>query len=133
MIITELMLAYPRATIIFWGIVVTAISTLITKWLTDQEHLKGLKERQKELQAEMKKHKDNPKIMEEMQMEILQITGKMMKSSFKPMFITFVPFILLFTWLRSVYVPLMGFSWFWWYLGSSLVFGIGFRKLFKLA
>ena len=131
--ITELMIAYPRSSIMIWGIIVTLISTLVTKWLTDQEHLKSLKARQKELQADMKKHKDNPKLMEEMQMEILKITGAMMKSSFKPMFITFIPFILLFAWIRSIYTPIMGFSWFWWYLGASLVFGIGFRKVFKLA
>ena len=131
--ITELMITYPRTSIIIWGIVVTLISTLITKWLTDQEHLKSLKERQKELQADMKKHKDNPKIMEEMQMEILKITGAMMKSSFKPMLVTIIPFLLLFAWIRSIYTPLMGFSWFWWYLGASLVFGMVFRKVFKLA
>ena len=131
--ITELMIAHLHVSIIFWGVVVTLISTLVTKWLTDQEALKALKERQKELSAEMKKHKDNPKLMEEMQMEVLKITGSMMKSQFKPMFITFIPFILLFTWLRSVYTPIMGFSWFWWYLGASIVFGMGFRKLFRLA
>lgn len=128
-----MMIANPRTSIIFWGIIVTIVSTLITKWLTDQEALKALKERQKELNAEMKKHKDDPKLLEEMQMEILKITGTMMKSQFKPLLVTFVPFILLFTWLRSVYTPIMGFNWFWWYLGSAIIAGMIFRKLFRLA
>lgn len=132
--IVELMTMYPRLSIIFWGIVVTLISTLLTKWLTDQQALKALKERQKELNAEMKKHKDNPKMMEEMQMEVLKITGSMMKSSFKPLFITFIPFLILFAWLRSVFTPLMGFwGWFLWYLGASIISGMIFRKVFKLA
>ena len=131
--IVEVMVSNPRVSIIFWGIFVTMVSTLITKWLTDQDALKTLKERQKELNAEMKKHKDNPKLIEEMQMEVLKITGTMMKSQFKPLLVTFVPFILLFTWLRSVYTPIMGFSWFWWYLGSAITSGMLFRKLFKLA
>ena len=94
--IVEVMTANPRVSIIFWGIVVTMVSTLITKWLTDQEALKALKARQKELNADMKKHKDNPKLMEEMQMEVLKITGTMMKSQFKPLLVTIIPFLLLF-------------------------------------
>ncbi len=131
--ITELILQYPKPSIIVVGAIVTLVSTLVTKWMTDQEHLKALKARQKEIQKEIKKAKPGDKLYLELQSEIMQISGKMMKSSFRPLLITMVPFLLLFYWLRGLYEPLMGFSWFWWYFVSSIVFGMIYRKVFKMA
>ncbi len=125
--------AHPILTIILISVILTLISTLITKWLTDQEHLKELKERQKELQKELKNCKD-VNLMKEIEAEILKITGMMMKSSFKPMLITIIPFLILFYWLKNVYNPLVGFwGWFGYYLAASIVSGMIFRKVFKLA
>ncbi len=135
MVLTEFIQANPKTSIILISIVMTIFSTLITKWLTNQEHLKSLKARQKELQVEMKKHKDNPKMMEEIQMEMMKITGVMMKSSFKPLLVTMVPFLLIFTWIRGIYggeVPLLNY-WFWWYFGSAIVSSLIFRKVFDMA
>ena len=81
----------------------------------------------------MKENKDDLNLVKELQSEMLKITGVMMKSSFKPMLITMVPFLLLFYWIRSIYTPLLGFNWFWWYLGSSLVSNMVYRKIFKMA
>ena len=134
MAITELIQAYPIPSVIVIAIGVTLISSLITKWLTNQEHLKSLKERQKELQKELKTCKDDCK-MKEIQMEMMKITGTMMKSSFKPMLITIVPFLILFAWIRGIYggeQPLLA-SWFWWYLGASLVSSLILRKVLKMA
>jgi len=131
--ITEFIQAYPKESIIFISIVVTAISTLLMKWLTNQEHLKSLKKRQKELQEEVKKHKDDGEMVKELQKEMLSITGTMMKSSFKPLLVTFIPFLILIYWLRSIYTPLMGGSWIWWYIGASLISSMIFRKVFKMA
>ena len=61
MVITELIQAYPIPSIIVISIGITLISSLLTKWLTNQEHLKSLKERQKELQKELKTCKDDCK------------------------------------------------------------------------
>lgn len=122
----------PLASIIMLSIIVTFISTMSTKWLTNQEHLKSLKARQKEIQKELKNCKED-NLMKELQSEMLSITGTMMKSSFRPMLITLVPFLILFYWIRSVYTPLMGFSWFWWYLGTSIVASIILRKMLKMA
>jgi len=131
--VTELIQAHPIISIIVISIGVTLISSLVTKWLTNQEHLKSMKERQKELQKELKDCKDDCQI-KEIQMEMMKITGTMMKSSFKPMFITIIPFLILFAWLKSVYTPLLGFwGWFGWYLGASIVSSMIFRKLFKMA
>jgi uncharacterized membrane protein (DUF106 family) len=108
------------------------MSTLVTKWLTNQEHLRSLKERQKQIQKDLKKCKPGDKLFEELQSEMLQITMTMMKSSFKPLLITFIPFLLLLGWIRNTYTPILP-HWLWYYIGSSLVSSLIYRKIFKMA
>jgi uncharacterized membrane protein (DUF106 family) len=132
MTLAELMISSPKISIAVFSIVVTLISTLAQKWLTNQEHLKSLKKRQKEIQKELRGCKD-PSLMKELNSEMMKLTGVMFKSSMKPMFATIIPFLILFWWLRSVYVPVMGNSWIWYYLGYSVVASIILRKVFKVA
>jgi uncharacterized membrane protein (DUF106 family) len=132
MVITDLMVAYPYYSIAVFSIIVTLISTLAHMWLTNQEHLKSLKKRQKEIQVELKKCKDGD-VMKELNAEMMKLTGVMFKSSMKPMFVTIIPFLLLFYWLRGVYGPIMGNSWIWYYIGYSIVASIIFRKVLKVA
>ena len=132
MTIVEMMVASPKYSIAVFSVVVTLISTLAHKWLTNQEHLKSLKKRQKEIQKELKGCKDGC-LMKELNSEMLQLTGVMFKSSMKPMLVTIVPFLVLFTWLRSVYVPVMGNGWIWYYLGYSVLASIILRKILKVA
>ncbi len=127
----EMITANPKTSIAIFSIVVTLVSTLIQKWMTNQEHLKTLKTRQKEIQKELKKCKDGD-LMKELNSELLKLTGVMFKSSLKPMFVTIIPFLLLFNWLRNVYSPLMGGAWIWYYIGYSVVASIIFRKIFKV-
>jgi len=131
MAITGLMQANPQISIVILSVIVTLVSTLVTKWFTNQAQLKQLKERQKEIQKELKNCKDDC-VLKELQSEMLQITGTMMKSSFKPLLITMIPFLLLFYWVRSIFTPVLGFGWFWWYLGGSLVSGMIWRKILKI-
>jgi uncharacterized membrane protein (DUF106 family) len=134
MTLTEVMAAYPIYSIIFVSIVVTFISTLAHKWLTNQEHMKSLKKRQKEIQKELRGCKDEC-LLKELNSEMLKITGVMFKSSFKPMFVTIIPFLILFAWIRGIYggsPPLLA-GWFWYYLGSSVVSSMILRKIFKVA
>ena len=131
-VIKELLSQSPKISIAIFSVLVTLVSNLVQKWLTNQEHLKSLKKRQKELQAEIKKTKE-PTLMQEINAEMMQISMTMMKSSFKPMLVTMVPFLLLFMWLKSIYVPLLGNSWFWYYLGYSIVSSIFIRKIFNIA
>jgi len=131
MAIIELMQANPQISIVLLSVIVTLVSTFITKWFTNQAQLKQLKERQKEIQKELKNCKDEC-ALKELQSEMLQITGTMMKSSFKPLLITMIPFLLLFYWVRSIFTPVLGFGWFWWYLGGSLVSGMIWRKILKI-
>lgn len=124
--------SFPAYSIVFLSIVVTLISTLVTKWLTNQEHLRTLKERQKQIQKDLKKCKPGDKLFEELQNEMLQISMTMMKSSFRPLLITFIPFILLLSWIRKTYTPLLS-GWLWYYIGTSLVSSLIYRKIFKMA
>jgi uncharacterized membrane protein (DUF106 family) len=130
--IKEWMILYPRVSIACFSFFVVLISTLVQKHFTDQEHMRALKKRQKEIQKEIKKSKD-PSVMQELNAEMLQLTGTMMKSTMKPAFITMIPFLILFTWLRGIYIPLMGSGWIWYYLGFSILISIGLRKALKVA
>jgi uncharacterized membrane protein (DUF106 family) len=131
--VLEILSLYPKTSLIIIALLITLVSTLVTKWLTNQEHLNGLKKRQKEIQNELKNCKGDECKMKELNMEMLQITGTMMKSSFKPLLITFIPFLILLYWLRTFYTPLIGGSWFWYYLVTGLVSSMAFRKIFKMA
>lgn len=127
-----LITSYPVYSIIVLSVIVTLVSTLVTKWLTNQDHLRSLKERQKQIQKDLKKCKPGDKIFEELQSEMLQITMTMMKSSFKPLLITFIPFLILLGWIRKTYDPLLS-GWLWYYIGSSLASSLIYRKIFKMA
>ena len=130
--ITNFLSVSPKLSIAIFSVLVTFVSSLAQKFLTDQEHLKAHKKRQKEIQAEIKKTKD-PTVMQELNAEMMKITGIMFKSSMKPMFVTLIPFLLLFSWLRGIYVPLLGNGWIWYYLGYSVASSIIIRKLLKMA
>lgn len=132
--LVNFMKEYPKPSIIVLSLLVSLISTIITKYTTDQKVMKGIKDRQKEIQTEIKTKKLSPtdKKYMELQSELLELTGKMFKSSFKPMFITMIPFLLLLSWLRGIFVPLMGNKWIWYYLIPSLFVSGFWRKLFKV-
>jgi uncharacterized membrane protein (DUF106 family) len=132
MTLTEMMVANPKTSIAVVSVIVTLISTLAHKWLTNQEHMKSLKARQKEIQKELKGCKDAC-LMKELNAEMMKLTGVMFKSSMRPMFVTVIPFLILFWWLRSVFDPVMGNSWIWYYLGFSIVSSIVLRKVLKVA
>lgn len=130
--IVNIINSYPVYSIIVFSLCITLISTLITKFLTNQEKMKSMKERQKEIQKKLKGCKPGDKLFEELQSELLQITMIMMKSSFKPLLITFIPFLILFGWIRKTYGPILS-GWFWYYLISSMISSTIYRKVFKMA
>lgn len=132
--LTQLMAEYPKSSIVVISLVVSLISTIITKYTTDQSMLRSIKERQKDIQKEIKEKKYSPtdKKYLELQNEILGLTGKMFKSSFKPLIITMIPFLLLFYFLRNIYVPLMGNAWLWYYIIPSILVGSFYKKVFKV-
>lgn len=124
--------------ILIISFVLTLATTLVYKYVTDQELMKTLKEDMKAMQAEMKTLKEHPEKMMAVQKEAMQKNMKYMMHSFKPMLVTFIPIVFIFGWLRGHYTALgdpkifFGLSWLWAYIIFSMVFSIGMRKFLKV-
>src|SRR3989344_1002914 len=107
------------------------ITTLIYKYFTDQEAMKNLKDEMKQIQDDMKKFKDDTGKMMELQKLSFSKMIESFKHQLKPMLITFVPFMILFPWLRLKYGDMgdlfLGMGWF----GNYLVFGIIFNIILR--
>lgn len=132
--IKELMIQYPRTSLLLISILVTLVMTLITKYFTDQKRMKELKAMQKACQVKLKDNKGDLKKQSEIQTEMMKCSLEMMKFSFKPMFITFIPLIILFAWIRGIYaITEISGSWLWWYLISGIVASITLRKVLDVA
>lgn len=125
--------ANPKVSVIVIAILVTLVSMIVTKLLTNKAKSKELKEKQKACQELMKKHKGDTAKTMEIQKELMACSMEQMKMGFKPMLITFIPFIIFFAFIRKTFVgtSLAG-SWFWYYLITALVASMILRKLFKL-
>jgi len=123
----------PRIFVILVSVLVSLFVSGVNYFVLNKERMHEIKARQKALQAEMKQHKDNPQKMMELQKEMFSHMGESMKHSMKPMLITFIPIIIFFPIVRAALVTTtIAGSWFWWYLATSLVSSMIFRKLFKL-
>ncbi|HLC58881.1 MAG TPA: EMC3/TMCO1 family protein [Candidatus Nanoarchaeia archaeon] len=130
----------PLVGIIFISFVLSLISTLSWKYLTNQILLKSLRERSKAMSSEIKKYKMDPVKLKESQgkfaKENIDIMKTQYKQSLKPMLVTLVPFALAFVWIRKVYEPFgdvfLGIGGIWTYLIFSIIFSIVLRKLLKV-
>jgi uncharacterized membrane protein (DUF106 family) len=120
-----------RISILVLSFLVTLFITVITYYMTDRVRMKEIRDKQKALRAEIKNYKDNPQKMMELNKKMMEDMPEQLKHSFKPMLITMIPIIIVFAWLRSTFATVLP-SWFWWYIGSSIVFSIGLRKVFGL-
>ena len=133
--IISLITQYPRASIIIIAVIISFFITIINYFFIDQNRMREIKTRQKALQKEMKEHQkagNTDKLME-LQKELFSYTGEMFKHSMKPMLITIVPILVLFAFIKNVYVgTTLAKTWFWYYLVSAIAGSMIFRKLFKL-
>jgi len=98
----------------FWSIfilsfLVSVIIVLITKYTTNQDLMKHLKEESKSLQKQMKELKESPEKMMEVQKKHMESSMKYMSQSFRPLIFTFIPIILIFGWMSAhlAYEPIM--------------------------
>ncbi|MFA5173795.1 MAG: EMC3/TMCO1 family protein [Candidatus Pacearchaeota archaeon] len=133
MVITEFIQNNPRIGIIGISLLVTLGITIVNYFMTDKERMKELREKQKRLKEEMKKYKDNPQKMMEINKQMMEDLPEQMKHSFKPMLITIIPLLILFSWLRSNFaVTAISSTWIWYYIGFSMLFSIILRKMFGL-
>lgn len=136
-----LMQKFPNFSIFVIGVLISLFSSLMMKLFLNQEHLKKLKKKQKDLQGRLKEcqKKGDTCEMEKINSEMMEVSMDLMKSSFsmKQFIITFVPFLLLFTWLRRVYVdPAQIFTnggFLLRYMVAVLVSSGVYKKIFNLA
>jgi len=118
--------------------VISLFIILIQKYTTDQETLRQIKKEQKLLQEEIKKYKDNPGKMMELQKKQFQFIPRTFEITLRPIMYTSIPIILFFRWFHDYFtadpVKIFGFlGWFWAYIIASIIFTTIFRKLFNVA
>ena len=133
--ITSLVQAYPRVSIIVFALLISFLISLVNYFFLDKERMKEIKEKQKKVQEQIKEHQKagNHQKALELQKELFAFMPEMMKHSMKPMLITFVPIIILFSIVRGLYAETsIASSWFWYYLVAAMVGSILFRKILKL-
>jgi uncharacterized membrane protein (DUF106 family) len=129
----------PLTALLVVSFILTLVTTLAYKYLTDQEKIKSLKAEIKEIQNDIKKFKDDPQKMIELQKQSFQKGFvDMMKHQFKPLLFTMVTIFIIFSRLRTTYaqmgvlIPFVNFEWFGTYLVSAIVFSMILRKLLKV-
>lgn len=95
--------------LILLSFLISLVITLITKYTTDQDLMKRLKAEMKELQAETKALRKEPEKAMQVQKQVMQTNMKYMKQSFKSMFYTFIPIIVIFSWMSAnlAYEPIL--------------------------
>lgn len=87
--------------IVFVSLLISVITTLVYKFVTDQDKLKSIHAEQKEIREEMKLNKDKPDKVMKLQKRAMEINMQVMPQTFKSMIVTFIPIILIFTWLSG--------------------------------
>lgn len=123
---------YPKTSLIVLACLISFISLVITKYVTDQKKMRELKARQKELSKMSKEFKQDIKKLTEINQEMMQISMEMMKHSFKPLLITFIPLLILLWWVKSTFQTVLP-SWIWYYIIAGIVSSLIFRKLLDVA
>ncbi|MDP2925411.1 MAG: EMC3/TMCO1 family protein [Nanoarchaeota archaeon] len=116
----------------------TLITTLIQKYFTDQTTLKEIKKEQKILQEEIKKYRDNPEKIMELNKKQLEFIPRTMEITMRPTIYTIIPLVLFFRWFSDYFIlsPYKFFNfmtWFWFYLVFTIIFSMIFRKVFDVA
>jgi uncharacterized membrane protein (DUF106 family) len=129
--IKELIIQNPKISIVVIAVLVSLFISLVNYFVMDKEKVKRSRDRQKDLQKQMKEHKSNPEKMVELQKEMFSGIGENFKHTLKPMMITMLPILVVFYWIKDVFTEILA-GWFWWYLVTAIVASMVFRKLFKL-
>jgi len=133
--IMELILAYPRTSIIVIALLISFFISLINYFVIDKEKMCEIKCRQKEMQEKIKAHqaKGEHEQAMKLQTEMMRTIGETFKHSLKPMLITTIPILVVFAMIRNAYVTTsIAGTWFWYYLVTAIASSMVFRKLLKL-
>ncbi len=133
---------------------VSAIIIAISHRLVDQKRMKELKAEIAKYQKKIKKARDRRDLKKAtaLQNEMMKYNKEMMGMSLRPMMYTFIPIIIIFTWLRRYeylndfiaqqgylialpfVIPKFGttLGWFGWYILCSFPTSILIKKIFKI-
>jgi uncharacterized membrane protein (DUF106 family) len=130
-------------TIALISVLISFVSAMVRRATVDMDKVKDsrekMKEHQKKMQEAQKKGDTDQMIRSQEEMTKHMIAG--MKQNFKPMLITWIPFILIFNWLSTHYgsagdvatVFGMNLGWFWWYFVVSLIASIIVNKIVQVS
>ena len=126
----------PLGGLFFVSFIINLFVTLVYKFATDQDIMKGMRGELKKVRDEIKGLKDPDKILNTRK-KAMELNMNYMTKSMKPMLISFVPIIFIFNWLRNTYdgiaLSLFGInSWLIIYILSTIVFSLVLRKLLKV-
>ena len=124
-----------KLSIVAASFLVMLITTLITKFATNQNRMKELKDIQKACQIKLKDNRGNPEEMKKINEEMMKCNLELMKHSFKPMLFTFIPLLLLIGAMGQIFAnpeQIVLISWIWWYIVSGLIFSIVLKKVLKV-
>ncbi len=118
-------------------LILSLFTTIVQKYMTDQETLKQMKKEQKEMQEQLKKLESGSKEHTELSMKLMKVMGPMFKLTLRPIIYTAIPLILLFRWFVDYFtrVPFsfLGFlSWFWFYFIGTIIFTSILRKMMNV-
>ena len=96
----------PALTVLVIAFLVSLITTIANKYLVDQDKMNENQKKSRELSSKMReaqKKGDGKEIarLQAEQTEMLKNQNAVMMESFKPMFVTFIPIILIFFWMRT--------------------------------
>jgi len=129
--------------IAFISLALAIMSALVRKAVLDANKLKLMKEEMKEQQKILKEatKSNDTKKMQRAQEHLMKLTMENMQYSFKPMLITFIPFILIFYWSQGQYAStgtvatIFNFElgWLGWYILISLISSIIINKLLNVS
>jgi uncharacterized membrane protein (DUF106 family) len=99
----------PFLGILILSFIISLLITIVYKYMTDQTMMKDLKMRQKEFQKKLKELKGQPEKQLKVQKEAMDVNMKYMMQSFKPTIVTFIPIILIFSWMNAhlAYEPIL--------------------------
>ena len=143
-----MMLTDPAILVFIMSTFLAFVISLIYKIFGNQEKMKEMKERMNELNKKIKnaREQNNQNEMNKYNKELLKMSSEQMKMQFKPMIVTFIIIIPIFTWICPnlfgsnpvVQLPFTVFgkeslTWIWWYIVVSLPMGIIFRKILGVA
>ena len=119
---------------------VVFMTTLLSRFMVDQNKAKEIKKQISEFQKRMKEVKDNKEETEKVGTEMLKLTNHQMRSNMKPMLVIMIVAFAFLPWIGNVFsdsvislpfsLPFLGndFGWLAWYVTLSIPFSFIFRR-----